>query len=64
MQLKVNDGNSRSFSLRKDIIEGQMYTDEVSVLITKSGKQTLRLAVEKCYGEALMNLASLKLKPN
>ena len=64
MQLKVNDGNPRSFSLRKDIIEGQMYTDEVSVLITKSGKQTLRLAVEKCYGEALMNLASLKLKPN
>ena len=64
MQLKVNDGNPRSFSLRKDIIEGQMYTDEVSVLITKSGKQTLRLAVEKCYGEALMNLATLKLKPN
>ena len=64
MQLKVNGGNPRSFSLRKDIIEGQMYTDEVSVLITKSGKQTLRLAVEKCYGEALMNLATLKLKPN
>lgn len=64
MQLKVNDGNPRSFSLRKDIIEGQSYTDEVSVLISKSGKQTLRLAVEKCYGEALMNLVSLKLKPN
>ena len=64
MQLKVNGGNPRSFSLRKDIIEGQMYTDEVSVLITKSGKQTLQLAVEKCYGEALMNLAILKLKPN
>lgn len=64
MQLKLNDGNPRTFSLRKDIIEGQIYTDEISVFITSNGKQQFRLAVAVCHGEALMDMVSLKLIPN